>query len=338
MNIISTWFYASPFNEIIKYPNLRGRSNSKKFQNIYWKNIICFFWSAYKTNPDSKLILFLNKEYPEYIDNYNLSLFFKNYKIEIIYLEGDLSIPPPNYYKVWNSQFVIIDILNWFHLNYNDNTLDNILLLDSDCIFLKNINENIVLDLNKFNLLRYDAGYDLYSDINGLNRIKLKELYSEYFKKDLSGEFYYSGGEFICFQSNQIQKIYPVAKKLYDESINRFKNNIQKFNEEAHLLSAVYHYFDFNENSANKFIKRIWTNRAIYSNIENNENDLIIWHIPSEKSNGFIKLFELIQSNKVKSVNIIFLNKLFRIKINKLQVFSFKIEKMVRFILFQLKK
>ena len=41
-------------------------------------------------------------------------------------------------------------------------------------------------------------------------------------------------------------------------------------------------------------MKRIWTNPVFYRNVEESDLDLVIWHLPSEKTYGLTDLYRII--------------------------------------------
>lgn len=79
MNIISTWFYTSPIGEKIGYAQMKQKSDSKAFHTVYWKNICCFFSMAHKSNPDARLLLFVNTPPPIQIGKLNLLDFLEQH-------------------------------------------------------------------------------------------------------------------------------------------------------------------------------------------------------------------------------------------------------------------
>ena len=91
------------------------------------------------------------------------------------------------------------------------------------------------------------------------------------------------GGEMLFARGDLLPGMLKTARDAYRESIQRHVAGKKKFNEEAHLLSYVYEVFGGKDFSANDFIKRIWTDRGVYSTVTGEEGDLTIWHVPAEK-------------------------------------------------------
>ena len=63
--------------------------------------------------------------------------------------------------------------------------------------------------------------------------------------------------------------------------------------EEAHFLSILYAARSYANQTANSFIKRMWTGFRV-NNVTQADFGLAIWHLPAEKSMGFARLFRKI--------------------------------------------
>ncbi|HIK58126.1 MAG: hypothetical protein ABGZ19_10045 [Verrucomicrobiales bacterium] len=288
MNIIVTWMYSSPKSESILHSQMGKRSGTQKNQNYYWRCVFLLFESSSRLNPASRHVLFINKKPPNKIDGIDINRLIQQYNIELVEFPK-ITKSPPDYYGAWNTQFIVLDVLDW--LTENVKASDNIFVLDSDIIFNKPINDDLLIDLRTHKALLYSIDYAINHNINGLTRLELLELSKEMDSGFSEREFVYSGGEYICCLGSEISKIACLGREVFLVCLERHQAGRAKFNEEAHLLSYVYHSLGYPTHKANKFIKRIWTNRAIFSNIDGSEHDLIFWHLPAEKRTGFVKVF-----------------------------------------------
>jgi hypothetical protein len=165
------------------------------------------------------------------------------------------------------------------------------MVLDSDMIFNRPITCDFERRVRNEKALLYTINYTKSCDINGLNLFDLLQISNEITEGFPALEFIYSGGEFVCCLGSEIVKIAGLARGAYNTSLERHRKGLKKFNEEAHLLSYVYHVLGYKNGSANKYVKRIWTNRTVYSNVNGYENDLMLWHLPAEKKRGFVEVF-----------------------------------------------
>lgn len=71
---------------------------------------------------------------------------------------------------------------------------------------------------------------------------------------------------------------------VYNEMLNRYHHGlVKKFNEEAHFLSYLFYKNTIQGGgAANKYIKRMW-NAPDFYNIQKEDVDLAIWHLPAGK-------------------------------------------------------
>jgi hypothetical protein len=293
--IIATWVYCSPENEKIIYWQVGEKSDSAEFQNVYWRCVFCLFESSHRLNSNVEHILFINQYPPSEIDGISINSLIYRYGINIVTLT-DYSIPPAEYSDGWNSQFFVLDIIGWLAEKY-ENSDAILILLDSDCIFNKPIDYNFINDAKENGALLYSIDYPEDYKINGLSRFDLKKLAIHYSGLRLNS-FVYNGGEFFCATSKVIKGIAREAREAYEASIKRNDMGLQKFNEEAHLLSYVYHKLGFKTHTANKYIRRIYTNRFVTRTVDGFENDLTIWHLLSEKKRGFVEMFRTIGNGR----------------------------------------
>jgi len=88
-----------------------------------------------------------------------------------------------------------------------------------------------------------------------------------------------------------VRRIAPLARQAYEVTLSHHRRGMKKFNEEAHLLSYVYPFAGYPTDRAKPYVKRIWTNRDNFSNVDGTESQLVLWHLPAEKKRGFIEAF-----------------------------------------------
>lgn len=288
MNVIVTWMYSSPEGESIFHAQVGLASGMQKVQNFYWRCVFLLFESSARLNTGARHILFINKKPPDLIDGVDINKLVQQYNLEIIKFTT-VTKSPSDYYAGWNTQFMVLDVLDWLKDNVRED--DNVFILDSDIIFNKPINNNLLRTLKTHKALLYSIDYDVKHNINGLTRLELTEIAKDIDVKFSTNEFTYSGGEFVCCLGSEISKIADAGRENYLLSLERHKRGLKKFNEEAHLLSYVYASLGYRTHTANQFIKRIWTDRSLFSNIDGSEFDLVFWHLPAEKKRGFVNVF-----------------------------------------------
>jgi hypothetical protein len=71
------------------------------------------------------------------------------------------------------------------------------------------------------------------------------------------------------------------------EGIKTFGDNLT----EEHVMSVVLAQSGDNVHCGSALIKRIWT-AVVFSTVDGTEQKIPVWHLPSEKKKGFVKLYQ----------------------------------------------
>ena len=218
MNVIVTWMYSSPEGENIFHAQVGSNSGTQRIQNYYWRCALLLFESSNRLNPEARHILFINKRPPSKIDGVDINRLIQQYNIELIEFPT-ITKTPSDYYKGWNTQFMVLDILDWLKENVADD--DAIFILDSDIIFNKPLNEDLLSELKTHKALLYSIPYGDKHNINGLTRLDLMEIANDMNPDCPVNEFIYSGGEYVCCLGNEISKIADTGRETYVTSLER---------------------------------------------------------------------------------------------------------------------
>lgn len=277
-------FYAEKKGEESNYLNIKGSSSSASFQEIYWKNLIVFFASAYRTNPKANLILFSNslpphQEWRESLDKL---------RVEIINIPYDHN-PPKGHWHSWQSTFYIIDCLNYLQSRVKEE--DYIYFMDIDCLLLKDL-KRLNAVMRKDGFVNYAIDYPVDRKIHGVSRQDMKRSFTQATESNENTNKYpiYFGGELYGFYGkSNIEKIYIEASEAWRRAI---VDHNMTFNTEEHLLTYVFWKIKEDHNNAYNFIKRIWTDSSNYRNVQKEDLELTIWHLPAEKNKGINTLFK----------------------------------------------
>ncbi|MDU1538944.1 MAG: hypothetical protein E6902_04910 [Paeniclostridium sordellii] len=298
MNYISTWLYIESKDDESYYDQVGGSTTDKRIQDIYWKCVFDFFHSSLKFNKECKHIFFTNKNIDNVvIGKIQIRDFFKQNNISVVNIELT-NKTPKDWFGSWRNQFYIFDILKYIKEEFSDE--DKFLILDSDCVFTKNIG-NLFLNLST-NTINYNINYDKNQIVNGISEVQMTEIYNEIFNKNEDLIHYY-GGEFFVGSMNTISKILTEFELLWEQNLKRYSANKMKLNEEAHFLSCIYKSLNIENNEGNNFIKRMWTSFK-FNNINNEDMELPIWHLPAEKQTGFNTMFNKISVDYKKYLDI----------------------------------
>lgn len=289
--IVSSWIYIAPRGSVSLHPQVGSEIGSQRIQNFYWRSLVCMMASVKTFNPDSRRIVFSNVTEMPVIDGVSVADSLAALNVELVVLDH-LSLPPAGFHGAWGTQFIVLDCVE--SLVRLSSPGDEILLLDSDCILNQPIGPDFLATIHQQRCLRYDIDDGKDSPANGLTWQDMGKLAREYNPPLERERIRYAGGEIMAGTHEAMAEVASLARPAYDLSVTRFQQGLPKFNEEAHLLSYVYEVMGLAEDTANPYIKRIWTNRGIFCNVDGTEDKLVILHLPSEKKDGFVKAFNLL--------------------------------------------
>ncbi|MBK8192764.1 MAG: hypothetical protein IPK76_06055 [Lewinellaceae bacterium] len=318
MDYICTWIYLDSPEESSEYPQVGKQSHLPAFQKVYWKCVAVFFACSTKFNPDRRHVLFTNKradEIPE-VDGLDLKRFLTDRNVDIVTIPLTWQTPE-GYFGKWRNQFYIFDILQFIEnqrdafptvrrtsksvaaedstdleVRRTEGSEPGFVILDSDCIVNRPL-DGLFAQIRQYGLLALPMPYSETHNINGVTREEMRRIYAELDGADPGNDPVYYGGEIFAATLPVIRKVNRIAPVLWTKMLERFDKGRPKLNEEAHFLSYCYHKIG-GFGSLEGFIKRIWTSPK-YSNVQPEDAQLPIWHLPSEKTGGIALLFKQLQ-------------------------------------------
>jgi hypothetical protein len=299
---ICTWICVDTEGEESNYLQMKsmGKSSSSKFVGIYLKNCIVFFITARKFNPTANLLLFTNTELPEKLDGLNFRQMIDQLGVTVVRVNFDYKTPP-GYYGAWRNQFFEFSIFQKM-LGLSKNEHDLFMLTDSDCVITGDLAP--VWEKARSGCLTYDMGYAEQYSINGLSRAEMKTVYGQLLNKKLEHPPKYYGGEFFLANIASIKLIVDDFVQLWPVLLQRHQRGELKFNEEAHTLSYLFYKNGLEDQTANEFVKRLWTQPFIFRNVEEKDQDLLVWHMPHEKKYGILRLFKRLAPNVPEALSM----------------------------------
>ena len=286
--IVATWMYSPPPGEQHLHFQTGAASDRPRVRDLYWRCIFCLFASSTRHNGHPRHVLLCNTPPPERIDKIATAALIARHRIEIQHL-ADCTVPPPDYHPAWRTQFVVLDALD--RLAALAAADEAVLLLDGDSLFNRAVDDDLLADLARERALCYTLDYPPHQPINGLNAVALRELSHDLDPTLAMDRFHYHGGEFLCLRGDQLRPVASAARRVYAACLERHARGQPKFTEEAQLLSFVFHCRGYRSHTANRFVKRIWTDRSTFCNATAADRDLTVWHLPAEKHRGFVAAF-----------------------------------------------
>ena len=267
----------------MSHPQMGAHSDTDEAKNVYWRCAFCLFASSRVHNRDARHVLFYNVSPPEILDGQRTDELCNRFGIELVPFRS-ITRPPADYHPKWNTQFIVLDALDGLQSLAAPG--DAVLLLDGDIVFTQPLPGPALAQLQKLGSLTYDMGYSPDFVVNGLTYDQLQEV-SKTYSPPATSAVTYCGGEFVCLSQSVLGEFCSRARRAYGQSVEKHARGETKFCEEAHLLSYVYSCMNIPVGTANGFVRRIWTNRGTFCNVQGDESRLALWHLPAEKKKGF---------------------------------------------------
>lgn len=290
MNHICTWLCADEKGEESRFPQTGKLSSSQSHQDIYWRCLILFFITSKRFNKTEKHVLFTNVKRLPVVDGRRMSAVLEALEVEVIVTDFKYKTPK-GYYGSFQNQFYEFSILEQIATSEKKDQ-DLYLVLDSDCIFLKPV-QDLFAEAALSGFISFEDHVAPDYVINGLSRNDMKAIYQELMQKQLDETPSYHLGEFLLCSVENIKRFYADFLQLWPQLLQRHMAGIRKFNEEAHTLSYLYFRNGFRASVSDQYMKRIWTNPLFYRNVEPSDAELSIWHLPAEKTFGLFRLYDL---------------------------------------------
>ncbi len=293
-NYIITWFYAENKDDESFYPSVGKNTSDFEFQKVYWRCVYDFYASAFLTQREKVNYLFFTNlaEIPKEVDGVDVRAFFKENAIDIVQRELT-SKTPADWFFQFRNQFYVYDIIDCLK-----NIEGNHLILDSDCVFTKDISE-LFSNIEKDGALAYPVPHGDNYPINGISLNQMKGLYKDFYGHEM-GSLEYLGGELISFRSDVAVKIMEEFHKLWKKNYRLYEEGSVKLNEEAHFWTFIYFVLGFRKFEGSRFTRRIWT-AAQLDDLTEKDMDYPIMHLPSEKRYAFKTLFKLFANNRFEN-------------------------------------
>lgn len=290
---IVTYICVSEQDESL-YPQVQRLSYKHQRLN-YWQCAVVFFASSMRCNPDAEHILFTNDSKPIKYKNRDLKLLVEKFGVKVKMLPFTKFRPPVKYSSLFTNAFYKFDVMQALGSESND----AIILLDADCVWSRpgKIAES---DIDGGTALLYDVHGEIDPDkkVDGMSRHDRAALYKVIHPDYSVSAPIHIGGEIVGGQARHF-------KLLSEQLLDSYQHILQKFGDNPPHFADGRKIFDGNENlgsmvfnmnlvpwkDASESIKRIWTGYA-FENLDPEDLEIPIWHVPSEKLFGIPLLFK----------------------------------------------
>jgi len=178
------------------------------------------------------------------------------------------------------------------HLAYQKNDFSHLILLDSDCIVRGRLDGLLdKLASNEATIYAYEPGYPTNMVANGQSRASLTLALSYFSGQMIVPPVPLYGGEFYALSAKSLEKLAMRIAAFWEwmktHGIQIFGDNLT----EEHVMSVVLAQSGNDVHGSSALVKRIWT-AAVFSTVNGIESGIPIWHLPSEKKKGLVRLYQ----------------------------------------------
>lgn len=261
--VIATPFYYSSSTTFVN-------SKNKSFE-IYHDCIIQLF-SQIKTSSSEELdlVLFVNKDVDKAFSE-QLSMI----GVTILIVDDCKYSDKNNIENKFPGCLFLLDSIKYAQKN----NFGDILFIDSDIFVNKHIDLKLMFNDK---VAFYTIPYDKRRKVNGRSIQELNNdsvINMKYNESNVE----YCGGEYVYVPKNKLDDVCERVDFWFE-----YYNSVKASITEEHILSQVKHDLidDSCSISEQMVLKRVW-NTGRFNNIEGNESNYILLHMPAEKDKGF---------------------------------------------------
>jgi len=163
-------------------------------------------------------------------------------------------------------------------------------LLDPDMVMVRELPGEIT---QTETVMALPIGYDLDADCNGLSPRKQIAWHETHGVSQPQGKHF--GGEFYVVPGNKLAALTKHLEDAWQYSLDDYAAGKSYGHTEEHLMNYAFNYVEVAD--ASEIVARIWTTFN-FRRIPTNYKQLNLWHLPAEKSDGFDRLFKLINRHE----------------------------------------
>lgn len=265
-------------------PNARTVFDRSKL-NLYYRCMIVCYASIRRLYPEAQIVLFTNRLLPEPFNGQLESLRVDTVMCASRYVDDGA------FKNDFPGCLFSLDVIEHLACSRPDG-FSHLILMDSDCIVRNRLDAMVdEMTRNEVTIYAYEMGYPVNTVTNGQSRASLT-LALSYFSGQMAacpaishygGEFYGISATVLPLLAQRIRAFWEWMKLV---GANYFGNSLT----EEHVMSVVFAEQRDTMLNARGLVKRIWTS-SNYSNVEGDESETPVWHLPSEKKKGFVKLY-----------------------------------------------
>ena len=279
----STLFATAFYHAKGRSPNAWTLSDRAKLDMYYRCMVVCYA-SLRRFHPEAQLGLFTNRELPE---PFNAQLRSLNVVTRIC---GDRYTVDTAFTNGFPGCLLTLDVIA--HLAENSSgEFKSLVMIDSDCVVRRKVDALLAALNDDVKVVHaYEPGYPVNMVANGQSRASLTLALSYSLQRVIEQPIPLYGGEFFAISAEMIPLLARRIERFWywmrTEGVGTFGHELT----EEHVMSIVLSEPGQTIRAADRYVKRLWT-AVNYSTINGDEDDIAIWHLPSEKKKGFVTLY-----------------------------------------------
>lgn len=245
---------------------------------LYMKNIFVSLKSAKLHNPEDDVMLVTNVALPRQYEE-----LFAAHDILVKIIPFETFVMPKQF--VWSLAFFKLCALDYVvkHMAY-----EHIVLLDADTVTMhpytdmwQEADEGIML---------FEVGHS-YSHPD---RWAITDAYHKLYQTK-KGSITHIGGEYVCGRREALIEYMNVCMQIY-EDVKKSGFEVFEHAGDEFILSVAAHKIT-NVINASPYIFRYWTEDFYLISTNTVANPVCIWHLPSEKDTGMLRLYHYYQKH-----------------------------------------
>jgi hypothetical protein len=289
-----------PDDALSVYPMLGGAKDSNERRAIYWRLVTLFCCTSIRCNPEHQHLVYTNDKNDVFIGNVNIKKFLSDLGVDVVELSFKTFSPPNTLSKRFKNAFYKLEVIQALGMSGQPVDTSSI-LLDSDCIWA-NISPQLHSTIQEPKILLYDIyKKDDPFEKHPAHNLSMADIGKVFKSIDPACPEPYPiwyGGEIIGGRSSVMKVIANELENVFNQIIEQskthqylFANGQNIFDGMEHFTSLVYNKKLTEIGDASKFIKRLYTGETL-NNVEPEDINLPIWHLPAEKQRGMLLLFK----------------------------------------------
>ena len=276
-NLICTAF---SFKEGYETSTQTGKKASLDTTEMYMKNIYVSLTSAKVHNPDADVALFVNRPVSE--------------QWEAKLTQNDISVRvcPFDEYAVpkefrWALAFYKLCVLD--HIVSSHDLFDNyghVLLMDNDT-YTTGPYDDLWSEAD-MGVLLYNVGHSF----SHKDREVIRQDFLKFFEKEAKERaITHYGGELVAGSMAHLRDFMGTCRKVFDTMTKDPHLSMDKLAGDETVWSVAAAVTDVPVINACPYIFRFWTEKFYLVSTVTVSNPVCIWHLPSEKNTGFIRMY-----------------------------------------------